>query len=152
MKRFEFKLQPLLKYRQYLERIAQQDTARAVMDVSNCEKEINHLELMYDQNADKIEEVAMEGIKAAELKQFYQYLDSVEISIKQEKLRKIELKKKLKEKLLNLKKKSVEKKSIELYREKLKTQYTLDAVKTEQKELDEIFSIKTAGARSNEKI
>ncbi len=148
MKRFEFKSQPLLNYRQYLERLAQQNTARAHMDVRLCEKQITDLKQAYVQNADKIETIVTKGIRASKFRQYHQYLDSVENSIEDEKSRKIDLKKNLQKKLLELRKKSVDKKAMELYREKLKADYTQEVIKNEQKELDEISSLKTARTRS----
>ena len=41
---------------------------------------------------------------------------------------------------------------MELYREKLKAEYTQEVLKNEQKELDEISSIKTARTRSHEAL
>jgi flagellar FliJ protein len=150
MKRFEFKLQPLLNYREYLERIAQQNTARANMDVKACERQINRLKQTYDQKAEKLDDMVAKGVSASEFRQHHYYLDMVESRIKEETSRKIELDKCLQEKLLELKKKSVDKKVMELYRERLKNEYNQDVIKTEQKESDEISSIKTARALSNE--
>jgi len=148
MKRFKFKLQPLLNYRQYLERLAQQNTARAHMDVGLCEKQIAHLKQTYDQNAEKIEMIVTKGVSAFKFRQYHQYLDSVGTGIEDEKSRKIDLQRILQKKLLELKKKSVDKKAMELYREKLKAKYDQEVIKNEQKELDEISSLKTARIRS----
>ena len=41
MKKFKFRLEPLLNYRKYLERIAQQRTAKAQLDVKDCEKQVS---------------------------------------------------------------------------------------------------------------
>ncbi len=152
MKKFDFRLQPLLKYRQYLERVAQQKTAKAHMDVKNCEKQISHFTKVYANSNDRIKEEVVKGISAVEFKRYHDYLDSVESTIKEEKLRKNDLKKVLAEKLVELKKKSVDKKAMELYREKLRTAYTQEMIKTEQKDLDEISSMKTARTLSNESI
>ena len=152
MKRFEFRLQPLLSYRQYLERLAQQNTARANMNVKNCEKQIIHLKQTYDQNTDTIENIVAKGVKASEFRRYHNYLDSVESEIEDEKLKKIGLKKVLKEKLLELKKKSVDKRAMEIYREKLQAEYTQEIIKIEQKELDEISSLKTARKLANETL
>ena len=152
MKRFEFKLQPLLSYRQYLERIAQQSTAVAHMNVKNCEKYIIDLKQTWEQSADKIDNIITKGVDASTFRQYHDYLDSVQNNIKNEKLRKIQLNKLLKEKLLELKKKSVDKKAMELYREKLEREYNQEIIKIEQKESDEIVSIKTARTISNETI
>jgi flagellar FliJ protein len=147
MKKFQFKLQPLFKYRQYLERIAQQKTAKAHLNVKNCEQEISSLEQLWDDQADTIENVVEKGIPASQFQRYYQYQVAVENSIVEERLRKIQLDKTLNEKLLELKKKSVDRKAMELYREKIKVQYNQEVIKIEQKELDEISTLKTARTR-----
>jgi flagellar protein FliJ len=152
MKRFEFKLQPLFSYRQYLERIAQQNTAAAHMNVKKCEKQIVNLKQTWEKNADKIDDIVTKGVSASTFRHYHDYLDSVEISIKDEKSRKIQLNQLLQEKLLELKKKSVDKKAMELYKEKLQQTYNNEILKIEQKELDEIVSIKTARTISNETV
>ncbi len=152
MKQFNFKLQPLLRYRQYLERVAQQNTAKAHMDVKNCEKQIMDLKQTWKQSADKIDKIITKGVNASTFRQYHNYLDTVQTNIRDEKLRKIQLNKLLKERLLKLKEKSVDKKAMELYKEKLKLKYNHEIIKIEQKELDEIVSIKTARTISNETI
>jgi len=144
MKKFKFKLEPLLKYRKYLERIAQQKTAKAHMDVKQCEQEITHLEQTWGHQVDKMEIAAKKGVSASQFQQYYQYQVAVENSIVHEKTRKIELDKTLREKLLKLKKKSVDKRAMEIYQDKLKAQYTQEMIQIEQKELDEISTLKTA--------
>jgi flagellar FliJ protein len=152
MKKFNFKLEPLLNYRKYLERLAQQKTAKANMDVKMSEKQIYNLDRTKTRNAQNIENIVSKGVSSTIFRQYYQYHESVESSIKEEKLRKIELDKVLKKKLVVLKKKSVDKKAMELYREKLKDLYTQEMVKNEQKEQDEMSSLKTARTLSNETI
>ncbi|MCP3875431.1 MAG: flagellar export protein FliJ [Desulfobacteraceae bacterium] len=152
MKRFEFKLQPLLKYREYMERLAQQKTAKAHMDVKNCEDQIVSLRQTRDKNMDTMEGVVSDGISAAKFRRYYNYLESVETSMENEKKRKVQLNEMLKKKLLELNKKSIDKKVMELYREKLKIEHTQEIIKIEQKELDEISSLKTARKLSNETL
>lgn len=150
MKRFEFKLQPLLNFRGYLERVAQENTARANRDVHDCEQHITQLKQSYDQEADTIEARVKKGVSASEFRQHQEYLGAVETLIADERSRKIQLQTILREKLLELNKKRVDKKVMELYRDKLKTEYHQEVMKIEQKELDEISSLKTARLRSND--
>lgn len=147
MKKFQFKLQPLLKFRQYQERLAQQQTAKAHMDVKNSEQEIKTLEKTWDDQADAIEGEVQKGISGPHFQQYYQYLTAVESNIAMEKIKKVELEKVLQEKLLELKKKSVDKRAMELYQEKLKNQYIQEMIHIEQKELDEVSTLKTARKR-----
>ncbi len=152
MKRFKFRLQSLLRYREYLERVAQQNTAKAQMNVTNCEKQIFDLIQIWEKNADEMESVINKGVNASTFRQYNDFLDSVQTTIKDEELKKIELNKILREKLLELKKKSVDKKAMELFKKKIKSRYDQEMIKTEQKELDETVIIKTARVKSNETI
>ncbi len=150
MKRFAFKLQPLLNYREYLERVAKQNTAKAQMDIVLCEKQIKDLKNTRDQHLERIEIELEQGTSAAQFRQSRDYLDAVETYMEQEKFKKIKLSGILKEKLLVLKKKTIDKKVMEIYRERLKTEYNQIILASEQKELDEISSLKTARKRSHE--
>lgn len=150
MKRFYFKLQPMLNYREYLERVAKQNTAKAQMDIVQCEKQIEGLKNTRDQHGQQIENELKQGVSALEFMHYRNYLDAVETAIEQERSRKIKLSGILKEKLQELKKKTIDKKAMEFYREKLKTEYTQKILTAEQKEMDEISSIKTARKLSNE--
>ena len=144
MKKFKFKLEPLFTYRKYQERVAQQKTAKAQLDVKNCEKEISRLEQTWDDQADAMDAAARDGIPASRFQQHYGYLTAVESGIAVEKMRRQELSRILNEKLLELKKKSVDKRAMEVYRDKMKTHYTREMIHEEQKELDEISTLKTA--------
>jgi len=150
MKRFAFKLQPLLHYREYLERVAKQNTAKAQMDVALCEQQIKELKNTRDQHLERVEVELEQGLSASEFRQSRDYLDAVEAYMEQEKSRKIKLSGILKEKLLELKKKTVDKKVMEIYRERLKAEYTQNMLAAEQKEMDEISSLKTARKLSHE--
>ncbi len=150
MKRFDFRLQPMLNHREYLERIAKQNTARAQMDVVQCDGRITDLKNTRDEQAHNVENELEKGMSAFEFKQYCDYLNDVETRIEEEKARKIKLSGILKEKLLELKKKTVDKKAMEVYRERLKTEYTQKIFAAEQKEIDEISSLKTARKISNE--
>lgn len=150
MKRFQFKLNPLLSYRKYLERLAQQETAKANLDVKTCEKAIAGLKQSRARQADMIADNLQQGMTASEFRRQYDYIDAVEAQINTEKKKKVRLKYVLNEKVKILKKKSVDKKAMELYRDRKKTEYNIKLRQTEQKELDEISSLKTARTLSDE--
>lgn len=148
MKKFQFKLQPLLKYREYQEKLAQQETASAQMDVKKSEEQIENLKQTYSKQDDTIRKITTDGISASQFQQHYQYLMAVGNSVQEEKIRKAQLKEILKQKLLALKKKSVDKKAMEIYKDRLKDMYTREMIQAEQKELDEITTLKTARDRA----
>lgn len=144
MKRFQFKLSPLLSFRAYQERLAQQETAGAHKNVAQCRQMIQNLKQEHEQQSEQVHQILEKGTTAIRFLAYCQYLDSVENQIENEKSRKVQLKKILDEKITKLKKKSVEKKVMELYRDKLKDQYQKEFQKEQQKELDEISSLKQA--------
>ncbi len=152
MKKFNFNLEAVLDYRQYLERIAQQNTAKAHLDISDCQKQIEGLKDSYAQSRDEIDDVVKEGIKASDLKNHYHYLGGVKGDISNEINRKAKLREVLKEKLLVLKQRSIEKKAMELLKEKRKKEYDDAFRKEEQKLLDEISSLKKARESNNEAV
>ena len=144
MKQFRFKLSPVLKLRQYRERLAQQETARAQRDVKNSARRIDQLGRERRDQARAMEQVVRDGIPAPLFNQYYQYLSAVEHDILLEAQKKKGLEQVLVEKLEELRKKSVDKKAMELYREKRKEQYLQEISLAEQKELDEVSILKTA--------
>jgi flagellar FliJ protein len=147
MKKFNFKLSGLLKYREYLERVAQQKTSKAHMDVKRSEQEIINLKETWTHQADVMANRVEQGISAVLFQQYYQHLSGVETSIAQEKIRKVQLENTLKKRLAELKKKSMDKRAMEIYKERLKAEYAHGIAQIEQKELDEISTLKTARTR-----
>ncbi len=150
MKRFEFKLQALLNFRKHLERIAQQDLAKTVMAVSDCENQISSLQTTHGLSAKRLESIVEKGVTAQEFKQHNAYLGAVTRMIEGEKQRKIQLETVLKKKRKELKKRSIDKKAMERLREKQAKEYNQELLTSEQKELDEISSLKKAREISND--
>jgi flagellar FliJ protein len=150
MKRFEFKLQALLNFRKHLERMAQQDMAKTVMAVDNCETRIDSLQTTHGQSAQRVEQLVEKGINAREFRQHHAYLGAVIGMIAEEKQRKTQLEKVLEKKRLALKKRSIDKKAMERLREKQAKEYNQELLVAEQKELDEISSLKKAREISND--
>lgn len=150
MKRFEFKLQALLNFRKHLERIAQQDLAKTVMAVSDCENQISSLQTTHGLSAKRLESIVEKGVTAQEFKQHNAYLGAVTRMIEGEKQRKIQLETVLKKKRNELKKRSIDKKAMERLREKQAKEYNQELLTAEQKELDEISSLKKAREISND--
>ncbi len=90
------------------------------------------------------------GVAAQEFKQHHVYIGAITQTISEEKKRKIQLEKILEKKRLALKKRSIDKKVIERLREKQAKEYNQELLVTEQKELDEISSLKKAREISND--
>ena len=142
MKRFDFKLEPLLNFRKYLELLSQQMTAKAHLDLNNCENQIALLKEKYLSASDDLEKHMVKGINAKDFKQHHHFLGNIENDIENQLRSKIELKKVLEKKIAELKKRSVDKKVIEVLKDKRQKEYNDEIIKQDQKILDEISSQK----------
>ncbi len=144
MKKFLFKLQPLLKYRKYLEHLAKQETAKAYKDVKDCERAIENFKKIYSEKADELDKQSSVGISALDFRYSRDYLDSIENDIKAEISRLVQFKTILLDRQKKLTEKSIDKKVIERLKQKQENDY-MDAFRqNEQKEADEIASLKKA--------
>ncbi|MBU0969778.1 MAG: flagellar export protein FliJ [Proteobacteria bacterium] len=150
MKRFEFKLKALLNFRKHLERMAQQDMAKTVMEIAACEQQIDSLETIHGHSAQRLELIVEKGVGAKEFKQHQAYIEAVIRMVGEEKEQKFQLGKVLEKKRLVLKKRSIDKKAMERLREKQAKAYNQELLGAEQKELDEISSLKKAREISND--
>ncbi len=144
MKKFLFKLQPLLKYRKYLEHLAKQETAKAYKDVKDCERTIEDFKKIYAEKADELDKQASIGISALDFRYSRDFLDSIENDIKAEISRLVQFKTILLDRQKKLTEKSVDKKVIERLKQKQENDYMDAFRKNEQKEADEIASLKKA--------
>lgn len=144
MKRFAFRLQPLLNFRNYKERLARQEVAKAQLDVSNCEKMIQNLKTTLVQSRERLDTIVANGMSAAVFQQYQSYLNGTAAAIESEQIRKAGLEKIVAEKRDRLKQKTIEKKTMERLKEKQSQTYSREVLMSEQKDLDEINAIKTA--------
>lgn len=148
MKKFNFKLQPVLKYREHLENLARQEYVKAQMDVNSAKEMIVLMEQEYEITADNIEQQTSKGISAMLFRQYNDYLDSLENDIVLKRKEHEQLKKVVAVKHQALTKKSVEKKVIERLKEKKKSEYVEEFQVEEQKRADDISSLKKAREHS----
>ncbi len=144
MKRFSFRLQSVLRYRQYLERLAQQETAKANMDVQESQNRIEALKKRHIEVSEALESVALKGVTALALKRYHDYLDSLHDGIKLERNNRQRLQAILIEKQSALANKRVDREVVERLREKKESLYMDGLLKEEQKIIDEISSLKKA--------
>ncbi len=150
MKRFKFNLQSLLNYREHLEQVARQDMARVIQEVTASETRIQAFQATHDQWTQKLEALVKKGVSASQFKIHHDYLGAVTGMIVQEKQQKIGLDKILAENRVKLQKRSLDRKAMERLREKRAKDYHQELIVAEQKELDEISSLKRAREVFNE--
>lgn len=151
MKKFQFRLQSLLKYKRHLEQVAKQEMAKAVADVLACEQRIIALQQDRISATDQLDALVEKGMGAGQFNRYRQFITAIDQTIIFERNRKIELEKILDEKRNILKQKTIDKKSLERLREKQEREYTHEMLREEQKGLDEIASLKTAREVNNER-
>ncbi|WP_320044018.1 flagellar export protein FliJ [uncultured Desulfobacter sp.] len=150
MKRFQFRLQSLLKYKRHLEQVAKQEMAKAVADVLACEQRITQLQKERISATDQLDVLVEQGIGAGQFNRYRQFITGIDQTIILERNKKTELEKILAEKRDILKQKTIDKKSLERLREKQEREYIHEMLREEQKGLDEIASLKTAREVNNE--
>lgn len=151
MKKFQFRLQGLLKYKRHLEQVAKQEMAQAAADVLDCEQRITGLQKDRISAADLLESQVEKGMGAGQFNRYRQFITAVDQMTILEHNKKTELEKILDKKRDILKQKTIDKKSLERLREKQEREYTHEMLREEQKGLDEIASLKTAREVNNER-
>lgn len=151
MKKFRFRLESLLKYKRHLEQVAKQETAQAVADVLACEQRMTELQNQRISATEQLDALVEKGMGAGRFNRYRQFITAMDQTILFERNRKTELEKILDEKREALKQRTIDKKSLERLREKQKREYTHEMLREEQKSLDEIASLKTAGEVNNER-
>ena len=152
MKKFQFRLQSLLKYKRHLEQVAKQEMAKAVADVVTCEQRITELQKDRISATDQLEAQVEKGMGAGQFNRYTEFITALDQMIIREQSKKTELEKILSDKRDALKQRTIEKKSLERLREKQAREYTQEMIREEQKGLDEIASLKTAREVNNERI
>ena len=152
MKKFQFRLQSLLKYKRHLEQVAKQAMAQAVADLLACEQHLAGLQNDRITAMDQLDAQVEKGMDAGQFNRYRQFITAVDQIIMLERTRKTELEKILDNKRDALKQRTIEKKALERLREKQAREYTHEMLREEQKNLDEIASLRTAREVNNERI
>lgn len=144
MKKFSFRLQPILRLREHYERMAEIDVAKAVFDLTNCEKRIkaakNDLDIA---NKELAIEVAS-GISVERYHRFTAYMDGIDAFIESESTLREKLKKILEQKKETLKEKSIERKVMANLKTRRKDAYYNELEKSMQKEIDDTIIVRKA--------
>ena len=147
MKKFRFHLEPLMKYRAFLERQKQLEVAKARSDVLACEQSIEKARSAFSNTVDGLEANLDSGMPAAQFLQVRDYLSGLESFEVSEEKRRTGLLKVLTRRQGELAKKSVEKKAIEKLRTKRKEEYYTAMLKEEQKTMDDMIILRQAGGK-----
>ena len=144
MKKFQFRLQPLLRYREYLERLAKIEVSNVLIDIAESEKRIDHAKDSRSVTATRLDEESSRGISSERFRLFTNYIEGIEAFLETENEHRRQLLELLVEKQKKLTQKSVEKKVLENLKKKRKEQYYGELRKSIQKEADDTIIVRKA--------
>jgi len=144
MKKFKFRLEPLMRYREFLERQKQLEVAKARSDVLSCEQSIEQTRAAFSETVNLLEDDLGQGMDAARFLRIKDYLSGLEVFENTERKRRGKLLGVLTQRQKELAKKSVEKKAIEKLKLRQKEEYYTAMLKEEQKSLDDIVILRQA--------
>jgi flagellar protein FliJ len=144
MKKFKFRLEPLLRYRSFLEDQAKLEVARVRHEVLECEQKITRMQDDYKAAFLNMNSEAGTGIDAGRYSRFSSYLIAIEQQVENEEFRKMELEQVLYQKQEVLTKKTIDRKAMENLKERRKKEYYSEMMKAEQKDTDDIIIVRKA--------
>lgn len=144
MKKFRFQLQPILRYREYLEHMAKIDVAQAQMKVDACEADIANSEETINHVNCELDREMMSGIDANRLHYYSAFLTGMADILEKQMRRREVLVKEKKEKQDVLAQKAVGRKVMENVKERRKEEYYENVIKTMQKETDDTIIVRKA--------
>ena len=142
MKRFSFRLAPVLNYKVHQEHMAQLEVAKARKALDQCEAKLNALMKDANETARDLDTRISKGISMDQYRFYTNYLSSMDTLIEREKNQRSLLAKELTEKQNQLRQKTIDKKTLETLKDKQREAYYQDANAFFQKEADDMVTIR----------
>jgi len=139
MKKFKFRLQSLLRYREFLERRAQLEAADIQSRIRICEDAIRRHREQYDSILKDFEKELQRGIRSERYTSFTAYLGKIESDMETDIQHRKKLFDELARKQQELMKRSVHKKVMVNFKQKQTESYYSRMLKDIQKETDEMI-------------
>lgn len=150
MKKFKFSLESVLKYKVFLAKEAEQQLMSINMDIKECEEYIEQLKSQRIKTFEELDKKRDQEITIESYQIFQNYISSLEekAELEQKRLHSLYREKDVRtKKLIEARK---EKEVLEKLKDKKKKKHVEDMLYEEQKELDEISSLKQARGICNE--
>ncbi len=144
MKRFRFRLEPLLRYRGFRERQAQQKLFQAQTDLADSERRILKGNEAFAESAKSLDEKTSAGIPITEYRLHRGYLTGIEMALDMERRRRSKLQQVTEKRQQELAQKSKEKKLLENLKDRKKEVYYQDITQYLQKEIDDMVTVRKA--------
>ncbi len=144
MKKFQFKLDALVRYREHMEQLARQELAQAEREVSESESRMEGMRSDQAAREGDFASEATRGLSADRLRLYSDYLAGLELDLAQEEKRREALVKTRSEKRDNLADRSKERKLLVNLRERQKDAYYKEMFAEEQKLVDDMTVLRKA--------
>lgn len=142
MKRFKFRLDPVIRHREYLERLAMLELAKRRQVAAEVQKGIDALHQERKRALEELFNRQQDGMSMDEHGLFINYLDGLAGSISQEEARVIELSKAVAAQQAEVMSATTRKKTIQKLRENQYKKFLEEVSRKQQKELDELVALR----------
>jgi flagellar FliJ protein len=142
MKRFKFRLDPVIRYREYRERIAQIALARETQALVESENRISEMEQVRRYTASELDSEQKQGIEVDRHRVFTAYLQGLCDEIKSESEHLVEIGKRMREKQEAVKVETIKKKTLEWIKQTKYSKYLEWINRAEQKAADDLIGLK----------
>ena len=149
MKRFKFRLDPVIRYREYRERIAQIELHRETQALIETKNRISELEQSRRYAAGELDGEQTEGIEVDRYRVFTAYLRGLRHEIESESERLIEIGKRIRKKQEAVKAETIKKKTVEWLKETEYSTYLEWVNRAEQKAADELVGLSRKAVSSS---
>ena len=137
MKRFQFRLESLLRYREHLLGQAKQEVARIRADVLACDERITLLEKDSDVTNQELDKEVSAGIDVKRYQHYTKYLEGIESNLGAENLSRKQMVKLFEEKQKLLHQRAIDKKVLENLKNRRRDDYYKDLIQRLHKETDD---------------
>jgi flagellar export protein FliJ len=138
MKKFKFKLKPLLRYRSFQEHQKQLEVAAAHNEVKACESRIAAMQRASMSTGDARDAILSDGMDAARLQWFNNHIQGLSSLRVFELSRRIELEEALTRKQQELSEKAAARKAVENLEKRQREAYYREALRVEQRGVDDL--------------
>lgn len=142
MKRFKFRLDPVIRYQEYRERIAQIGLARETQALVESEKRISEIEQARRCTVSELDSEQKQGIEVDRHLIFTAYLQGLRDEIESERERLVEIDKRIREKQEAAKVETMKKKTLEWIKQTQYSNHLKWINRAEQKAADELIGLK----------
>ena len=142
MKRFKFRFDPVIRYREYRERIAQISLARETQALVESKNRISDIEQARRYTASELDNEQKQGIEVDRHLVFTAYLRGLSDEIESEKERLVEIDKRIREKQEAARVEMIKKKTLKWIKQTQYSKYLKWFNQTEQKAADELIGLK----------